>query len=333
MKAIIKIFYWLLGIVALLVIVSFFLPKTYKVERNIFIKSSPEVIFSLTGNFAQWHLWVPWTKEVDSTAVFEMTGEAGRIGTSWKWEGKILGNGEMISTELIPGQLVGYDLAFNKGQYRSKGKVTIELQGDSCKVAWIDEGDLGYNPVSRYMGLFMGKMMGPDFEKGLAKLKTVAETRNSWPKIEEVVIPAQTVIMVLDSAGPAQYGSVMGKAYGELYGFLQANKLVQKGNPYATYLRWDSVTLFSVMQICIPVEKAEKGRGRIQVAQMPEQKAVQAIYFGSYSKTEPAYRALAQYIKESGKVEVGGPSEIYITSPMIEKDTAKWETHIAFPVK
>ena len=333
MKTIVKIFYWLLGIIAVLVLVAFLLPKTYQVERNTFIKSSPAVIYGLTSNFQQWHLWVPWTREIDSTATFEMTGPAAQVGTSWVWNGKILGNGEMVLTEVLPGQLVGYDLAFQQGKYRSKGKIVIESQGDSAKVSWIDEGDLGYNPINRYFGLFMGKMMGPDFEKGLAKLKKVAEERNSWPKIEETVVPVQTVIMVLDSAGPKEYTAVMGKAYGELYGFLKMNKLVQAGAPFATYLKWDSVTMFSVLNICIPVEKADKGKGRIQVSSFPEHKAVKAIYFGSYSKMEPAYRAVAQYIKDSELVEAGGPSEIYITNPMMEKDTAKWETHISFPVK
>ena len=125
----------------------------------------------------------------------------------------------------------------------------------------------------------------------------------------------------------------MGKAYGELYGFISANKLVQNGAPFATYLRWDSVTYFSVMNICVPVEKAGSGKGRIKIQTIPEQKVVRAIYHGSYGKMEPAYRALATYIKDSEMVEVGGPSEIYITSPISEKDTLKWETHIVFPVK
>jgi effector-binding domain-containing protein len=333
MKTFKKILLWILGILAVLIIVSFLLPKTYKVERSIAIKAGPEVIYALSGNFQQWHVWVAWTKEFDSTAVFEISGSPGQVGASWKWNGKKLGQGEMISSELIPGQLVGYDLAFNEGQYKSKGKIIIEKLGDSCKVSWFDEGDLGYNPLNRYMGLLMDRMMGPDFEKGLIKLKKVAEERNGWPPIEECVIPAQTVVSVLDSAGPKEYGAVMGKAYGELYGFIKANKLVQNGSPFATYLRWDSVTYFSVMNICIPVVKAEKGKGRIQVVKLPEQMGVKAIYFGPYSKTEPAYRALASYIKAAAKIETGGPSEIYITNPMVEKDTMKWETHIFFPVK
>lgn len=290
------------------------------------------VIYDLVSNFSKWHVWVAWTKEVDTTVVFEIYGKEGQPGMVWKWEGEAMGKGAMTSTEYQPGKLLAYDLSFDEGKFESKGKITIET-GDSCKVTWIDEGDLGYNPISRYMGLLMDRMMGPDFEKGLAKLKKVAEERKDWPMIEQVTVPAQTVIMVLDSAGPAEYAAVMGKAYGELYGFLRTNKLVQKGNPFATYLKWDSVTLFSVMNICIPVETAGSGKGRVQVVEIPEFTAVMAIYFGAYDKMEPAYRAVAQFITEAGLTEVGGPSEIYITSPMVEKDTSKWETHIAFPVK
>ena len=333
MKTIIKFFYWILGIIALLVIISFLLPKTYRVERSIFIKSNPDVIYRLTSNFQQWHLWVPWTKEVDSTAVFEMKGEPAQVGTSWKWNGKVLGNGEMIASELKRDQLVAYDLAFNKGQYRSKGKIVIENHGDSCKVSWIDEGDLGYNPMSRYMGLFMGRMMGPDFEKGMAKLKITVESRADLPEIEETILVKQVALTIRDSADPKTYSMVMGRAYGELMSVIRGNKLKIKGSPFTITLKWDSVTMNSIMDIGIPVEQAVGGKGRIQVQNFPEQKVVLAHYFGAYEKIGPTYNILDQYIKENDKVIVGAPWEIYITDPMTEKDTAKWETEVAFPIK
>lgn len=333
MKTIVKIFYWLLGIVALLVIVSFIIPKTYKVERSVFVKSKPGMIYRLASNFPQWHLWAPWTKETDSTVIFEMTGEPGQVGTSWKWNGETLGNGEMILSELIPGELIAYDLAFDHGKYNSKGKIVIENQGDSAKVSWLDEGDLGYNPISRYMGLFMDRMMGPDFEKGLAKLKTVAESRADWPDIEEVTLPGQVALTIRDSAGPGTYSSVMGRAYGEIMSFIQTNKLTISGAPFSIAITWDSVTMNSTMDIGIPVEKADKGKGRIRVQDFPEQKVVLAHYFGAYENVVTAYTILEQYLKENDYVVAGAPREIYITDPMTEADTAKWETRVAYPVK
>jgi len=91
--------------------------------------------------------------------------------------------------------------------------------------------------------------------------------------------------------------------------------------------------MFSIMDMGIPVEKAEKGKGRIRVAKIPPGNAVAAYYFGPYDKIHPVYNALHQYCKESGKVIAGGPWEIYVTDPMTEKDPMKVETDILFPVK
>jgi len=332
MKTFLKIVYWLLGLIAVLVIIAFILPKTYKVERVVYISADKDLIYSLTSNFNKWDLWVPWTKEMDSTAVFEIQGPDGQVGTIWKWKGKKMGEGTMTATELIPGQLVAYDLSFNNGKYQSKGKVVIEA-GDSCKVSWTDEGDLGYNPMARYMGLFMEKMMGPDFEKGLAKLKKIAEERKNWPKIEETKMPFQTVLLIRDSAGPKTFEKVMGNAFEEIIAYMKKNKNKQTGSPFAIYYKWDSVTFFSVMDIGIPVEKVEKGSGRIKFMNIPEQNVIKAVYFGPYDKTGPTYNALMQYIKENNKEMVGGPWEIYVTNPMEVKDTMKWQTDIVFPVK
>ncbi len=332
MKTFMKILYWIFGILALLVVVSYLLPKHYKVERSIYISADNKLIYNLVSNFEKWYIWVPWTHEMDSTAVFEITGEDGRVGATWSWNGKILGEGSMTATEFVPGEMLAYDLSFSKEKYKSKGKIIIN-EDDSCKVIWTDEGDLGYNPINRYMGLFMDKMMGPGFEKGLIKLKMVAEERKSWPRIEEIEMPAQVALIIRDSAGPSEYEAVMGCAYGEMMNLIQDKKYKQTGAPFAIYIRWDSVTLFSVMDIGIPVEKAEKVTGRIKVKTLPVQNGVRAIYFGPYSKTANAYYALMQYCKESNKEETGGPWEIYITDPMTEKDSMKWETHIVFPVK
>jgi effector-binding domain-containing protein len=179
----------------------------------------------------------------------------------------------------------------------------------------------------------MGKMMGPQFEQGLATLKKVVEERKDWPKISEIRLPEQTVLFIRDSAGPATYGQVFAKGYGEIMKFIQVNKLQSTGHPFAIYVKWDSVTMFSVMDMGIAVERAGKGSGRIRVEKLPEQNAVMATYFGPYDKTASAYQALDQYCREGGKETVGGPWEVYVTDPMLETDPMKVETDIVFPVK
>jgi hypothetical protein len=57
----------------------------------------------------------------------------------------------------------------------SQGGIEFEKSGDGLRIVWFNEGDLGWNPVSRYFGLLMDRMMGPDFEEGLTKLQKRAE--------------------------------------------------------------------------------------------------------------------------------------------------------------
>ncbi len=333
MKTCKKIFIGLLGLIVLLLVIAFLLPSKYHVERNTFIMANKLTIYDLTSHFQKWDLWAPWTQKIDSTAKFELVGPDGEVGTKRIWDGKILRDGEMVLTQLIPGELVAYNLSFHKGDYKSKGKLTIEALGDSCKVSWIDDGDLGYNPISRYMGLFMGKMMNPDFDKGLSKLKTVAEQRKSWPKMKETTIPEQFVLVIVDSARIKDYKKVMGNAFGEIFKYIQTSGLKQNGSPFSICLKWDSVTKSSVMKIGVPVNKEGKNNGRIAAEKIPAQNAVMGYYFGPYDKIESAYNALAQYCKEGKNEITGGPWEIYISDPMIEKDSMKFETHILFPIK
>jgi hypothetical protein len=58
---------------------------------------------------------------------------------------------------------------------------TIEPEGDGSRVTWAFDTDLGMNPMARYMGLAFERFIGPDYERGLAKLKQLAEAAAAAP--------------------------------------------------------------------------------------------------------------------------------------------------------
>jgi effector-binding domain-containing protein len=333
MKTFKRIIYIILGIITFLLIIAYLLPKTWRVERSVSIHAGNQVVFSFTGKLNRWDLWTPWTKESDSTVKYTMEGPDGQIGSIRKWDGKTLGNGEIRITGLVPGKSIRFDVSFNHGKFRSAGMITCESSGDSCLVTWIASGSAGYNPVERYFSLMMDHMMGGDFEKALLKLKKVAEEHRSWPGIEEKILNERFALIVRDSAGPSTYPQVFGKAYGEIMKFMGKNKLQQTGSPFAIYLKWDSVTRNSVLDMGIPVDRIVNGTGRVRFEKIPATDVVMAYYFGNYDNLSPVYRALERYISESGKNISGNPGEIYITDPMTEKDTSRWETDIYYPVK
>jgi effector-binding domain-containing protein len=334
MKTFKRIIIWLAAIIVALVIIGFLLPKSYKVERNIYIKANSQGIYDMVAYLGKWDLWEPWSKQMDSTVMYEFKGTDGQVGATRMWNGKKLGDGEMTITAIVPGQSVNYDLSFMHGSIKSQSTMTLEPQGDSCKVIWTVTGNLGNNPIAHYYGLFMNKMMGPDFEKGLDKLKKVAEERNGWPRVEQKMTDPQMVLLVRDSAGPQTYAQVFVKAFGEIGTFMKANNLKQVGPLFSIYTRYDSTTQFAVMDIGAPVDKpVEKGKGRVRFEKIPAMEVMVAHYFGPYDKMAKAYWVLSQSIKEAGKKEAGGPWEVYISDPGVEKDPAKLQTDIFFPVK
>ena len=176
MKLLKRITLVLLVLVVLLAVVGFFLPSHYRVERSVSIRAKPEAIYAQISNFKNWLQWTAWnqTKYPDMQVKFD--GPESGVGAGYSWEGKSTGQGSIKFTRAEPGKEISYDLNFEQGKYKSLGSITLEPSGESVKVTWSNEGELGANPINRYFGLMMDRMMGPDFEEGLNNLKRKVES-------------------------------------------------------------------------------------------------------------------------------------------------------------
>jgi hypothetical protein len=177
MKALKRIVLIVLLIPIALVIVSLFLPSTYRVERRVTISARPGDIFPLINTLKQWPEWTAWTVAKYPDMKISFTGPESGVGAGYQWEGKSSGQGTLKLTKSEADKSIGYDLDFENGKYLSRGAITLEPSGESVTVIWSNEGDLGWNPVSRFFGLFMDKMMGPDLEEGLRNLQQRVQTK------------------------------------------------------------------------------------------------------------------------------------------------------------
>ena len=81
----------------------------------------------------------------------------------------------MTFTAAEPGKRVAFELFFPDFGTTSMGTLDLAPAGAGTQVTWTMNGDMGSNPLYRWMALFMDKMVGPDFEAGLANLKALAE--------------------------------------------------------------------------------------------------------------------------------------------------------------
>ena len=149
----------------------------FVVERSETIAASPGELFAQVGNLQGWDDWSPWA-EMDPDMNKTYSGEQGTVGSSYHWTGnRKVGEGKMTLTEVTPDKRVKIDLQFVK-PFKSQNVTELVLspEGDATRVTWRMTGPHTF--MTKVMGLIgrnMDKMVGPDFEKGLAKLKRIAE--------------------------------------------------------------------------------------------------------------------------------------------------------------
>ena len=331
MKILKRIFIVILVIIVALLIFAAFLPSSYKVIRTTVINASPEAISAQITDFHNWDKWSPW-KGIDSTEKYTYNNTIGK-GGHMEWDGKMIGSGNMTITE-VTDDSVKYNLVFKEPwESISNESFSFTKSDAGTTVTWTDEGKLGW-PIARLMNVFMSfdKMMGPDFEKGLAKLKTVVESIPKYTySIMEKEVPATTIAVVHNKVLSGQIGNVLGKSYGKIQELIKKQGANMIGSPMAITLAWDSLSWD--FEAAIPIDKEIKGNDKVQIKQSYSGKVIYLSYTGPYEKTYKAYTELETYKKEKGYSDNGGPWEVYVTDPGSEPDTSKWITEIYFPVK
>ncbi len=170
-----KILIGLVALIVVFVVVGFLLPRQFKVEREVTITAPQIPVYQMVSAPTNWPKWAVWNKR-DPNMKLTFSGTGAGAGAKWSWESKTEGNGAMEFTEADSPRRIVYRLSFPDMGMESKGELKLTAINDSVtKVTWNNEGDFGANPAMRYLGLFMDKLVGPDFEAGLASLKVLLE--------------------------------------------------------------------------------------------------------------------------------------------------------------
>jgi len=150
------------------------MPDTFTVERTTKINAAPEAIWVKVGDLTQWNDWSPWA-EMDPNMNTVYTGDPGAVGSTSSWTGnRKVGEGSMAITASDAPNKLDVDLKFVK-PFKAENDVEMRIADDGT-VTWRMHGELNF--MTKLMGRFgktMDKMVGPDFDKGLAKLKSIVE--------------------------------------------------------------------------------------------------------------------------------------------------------------
>jgi len=173
-----KIVQWTLAVVGIIALAvagaGFLLPSTFLVQRSIDIDAPAKKIYDLVVEPRRWSEWSVWTRRDPAMKITYAGPPFGR-GAKWSWQSKSEGNGSMELTRVEPDRAVEYALTFADFNMRSTGALRLEPAGNGTRVTWSNSGDVGGNPLKHYIAAAMDRMVGPDFEGGLANLKALAE--------------------------------------------------------------------------------------------------------------------------------------------------------------
>jgi effector-binding domain-containing protein len=321
-------------LVAVLVVIGLVAPKSYELKRDIVINTPVAAVFNTVSHFSEFPKWSPW-QELDPNMKTNIEGTDGTVGAKYSWKGNgNAGAGSMTITKLEQEKYLEQNLEFLE-PFPSKAVTyfTLETAEGGTKLTWGMKGENNF--MSRIFLTLMGGMdaaVGKDFEKGLAKLKTLCESSPgsaSAYEVKEIDWPGKDYAIVRSTV-----------KFQDVSGFFQKNLPVlfesvtkAKGNPgipVGIFYKYDEKAGEADMAAGVPYEE-KVDLGKTAVVNVPASKAYQIDYYGAYENMQAPYEAMGNYLKE--KFQREDPDmviEEYVSDPTVEKDTSQWLTRIYF---
>jgi carbon monoxide dehydrogenase subunit G len=167
------VFYGLLGLFLVFVAGGFVLPDKTHVGRSIVVVAPPEKVYAVVSDLDQSKNWQPWfALDPELSAIVEGGPAVGQKLT-WTSGNSDVGSGSQETVALVENRQVVTAVDFGEmGQ--ATATLNLAPEGSGTKVDWSIDVSLG-NIIERWFGLIMDRMIGPDFEKGLANLKAHVE--------------------------------------------------------------------------------------------------------------------------------------------------------------
>ena len=162
--------------VIIFAIVAAMQPSDFRVTRTATITAPASAVFPHVNDLQKWDAWSPWAK-LDPNAKNSFEGPASGVGAIMRWAGNNkVGQGSMTIMESRPDEFIQFKLEFLKPfKATNTAEFTFNSENNQTTVTWSMYGKNNF--MGKAMGLFMScdKMVGGQFEKGLATLKSVVE--------------------------------------------------------------------------------------------------------------------------------------------------------------
>ena len=330
MKALLRIFYFFVVLIVLILLAGLFLPKNAHVESSVLVNAGPDILFDQVNDLHNWGNWSPWVSE-DTTMKITYGDKTNGAGASYSWISRHSGNGSLTISKSDPDSLVQTELDFHSaGTAYSPFK--FEPEGKLTKVTWAyDNPKLSY--LERYFVVLFRKNMMNMLQKGLDGLKHTAEELR-LSRISDITlmdIPERNIMAIKDSAKINDFTDARTKTTDRVMAYLGRRQIDTVGKPFTIIYNWQD-TASIVFECALPIPSRTWGWGDYKCVREPAVKAAMVTHYGEFS-SKKAFKALESYAKKNGLSTSGPPWVEYLLGPDKETDTSKWKMQVYLPVQ
>jgi hypothetical protein len=170
----------LAAIILVLVAAISMQPSEFRIERSTTIAAPADKVFVQVNDFHNWDGWSPWAK-LDPTMKQTYEGAPAGVGAIYTWSGAgKVGEGRMTIMESRPNDLVSIKLEFVKPfKATNTADFAFKTGSSQTEVTWSMTGRKNFMFKAFGLIMSMDKMVGGDFERGLASMKSVVEGKSN----------------------------------------------------------------------------------------------------------------------------------------------------------
>ena len=158
------------AVIAVLAAGTLLLPRHVHVERQAIIETDARTVLALAASGEGYQRFNPY-KSTDPDLSITLYGPASGVGSGFHFAGKDGKGSQTVAA--VTGDAVHFDIDLGP-MGKPRQTIRAAARDDGTQVTWSMQADMGFNPIGRVMGLFMDRMVGPTFERGLANLETAA---------------------------------------------------------------------------------------------------------------------------------------------------------------
>jgi hypothetical protein len=172
------------AVLAVLLVVIALQPSAFVIERSATMNAPADIVYAQINDLRAWEAWSPWAK-MDPQMKSTFEGPASGVGAVTSWSGPDAGKGRMEITAVKPNQEVDIKLDFLEPmQATNRTLFTLTENAGATTVNWRMQGNNGFAGKGFALFMNMDKLVGADFEKGLASMKALTEAAATKRKAE-----------------------------------------------------------------------------------------------------------------------------------------------------